>query len=164
PVAAVRPANQDHYGDASLARHVLRCAIALCRTTRPLAQRLRKQRQGVPLRPRRGSGHRRNTGVDCALVCGERTLWVSAQDLRGVSRCRRARYRRTLSLHRIPVWDPSANPRLRKMGWRTVRLYPPPEAVAKNRIPCRWSTHPVSLVDTYGRVPRAPRYVSLIDI
>src|SRR5262249_53541874 len=98
--------------------------------------------QGVPLRPRRGSGHRRNTGVDCALVCGERTLWVSAQDLRGVSRCRRARYRRTLSLHRIPVWDPSANPRLGKMGWRTVRLYPPPDRGRRNK------QAPVSLVDT----------------
>src|SRR5262249_53541873 len=40
----------------------------------------------------------------------------------------------------------------------------PTEAVATNRLPCRWSTPPVSLVETYGRVPRAPRYVSLIDI
>jgi hypothetical protein len=34
---------------------------------------------------------------------------------------------------------------------------------AKNRIPCPWGTHPVTLRDTYGWPPDQPPYVSLGD-
>src|SRR5262249_6762674 len=50
-----------------------------------------------------------------------------------------------------------------KNGMANSSFIGPAEAVAKNRIPCRKSTHPVSKIDTYGRVQMARPYVLKID-
>jgi hypothetical protein len=79
----------------------------------------------VHLSCRKGAEARCDNHVNRSLVRRERALRMAAQDLRGLPWCRWSRHCSALSLHRRAAWDASTYARLRKMGWRNVRLHPP---------------------------------------
>jgi len=54
-------------------------------------------------------------------------------------------------------------PETSRNGTANYSSTPPADPPAKNRIPCPWGTHPVSLGDTYGRHPGERPYVPLRD-